>query len=41
MVAQAVLLGGNVPVGLEDNFFLERAVLMSNGQLIERAIQIV
>ncbi len=41
MVAQAVLLGGNVRVGLEDNLFLERGVLASNGQLVERAVQIV
>ena len=41
MVAQAVLLGGNVRVGLEDNLFLERAVVTSNGQLVERAVQIV
>ncbi len=41
MVAQAVILGGNVPVGLEDNLLLERAVVTSNGQLVERAVQIV
>ena len=41
MVAQAALLGGNVRVGLEDNLFLERGVLASNGQLVERAVQIV
>ncbi len=41
MVAQAVLLGGNVRVGLEDNLLLERAVVTSNGQLVERAVQIV
>ena len=37
MVAQAVLLGGNVRVGLEDNLFLEKGVLASNAQLVERA----
>ena len=41
MVAQAVLLGGNVRVGLEDNLFLDRGVLASNGDLVERAVQIV
>ncbi len=41
MVAQAVLLGGNVRVGLEDNLYLERGVLASNGQLVEKAIKIV
>jgi uncharacterized protein (DUF849 family) len=37
MVAQAALLGGNVRVGLEDNLYLERGVLASNAQLVERA----
>lgn len=41
MVAQAVLLGGNVRVGLEDNLYLERGVLASNAQLVERARSIV
>jgi len=37
MVAQAVLLGGNVRVGLEDNLYLSRGVFATNGQLQERA----
>jgi uncharacterized protein (DUF849 family) len=41
MVAQAVLLGGNVRVGLEDNIYLEKGVLASNAQLVERAVAIV
>ena len=41
MVAQAVLLGGNVRVGLEDNLYLERGVFASNTQLVERACQII
>jgi uncharacterized protein (DUF849 family) len=41
MVAQAILLGGHVRVGLEDNLYLERGVLASNGQLVERAIRII
>jgi uncharacterized protein (DUF849 family) len=36
-VAMAALAGGNVRVGLEDNIYLERGVLASNGQLVERA----
>jgi uncharacterized protein (DUF849 family) len=40
-VAAAVLAGGNVRVGLEDNLYLERGVLASNAQLVERAAQIV
>ncbi len=41
MVAQAAILGGNVRVGLEDNLYLDKGVLASNGQLVERAIEIV
>jgi uncharacterized protein (DUF849 family) len=41
MVAQAVLLGGNVRVGLEDNIYLNRGVLASNGMLVERAVEII
>ena len=41
MVAQAMLLGGNVRVGLEDNIWLDRGVHASNGQLVERAIEII
>ncbi len=41
MVAQSVLLGGNVRVGLEDNLYLEKGVLATNGQLVQRACQIV
>jgi uncharacterized protein (DUF849 family) len=41
MVAQAVLLGGHVRVGLEDNLYLDKGVLATNAQLVERAVQIV
>ncbi|MGB0693052.1 MAG: 3-keto-5-aminohexanoate cleavage protein [Pseudomonadales bacterium] len=41
MVAQAALLGGHVRVGLEDNLYLERGVLASNAQLVNRAAQIL
>jgi len=41
MVAQAMLLGGHVRVGLEDNLYLDRGVLASNGQLVERAAEII
>lgn len=41
MVAQAALLGGNVRVGLEDNLYLEKGVLASNAQLVEKARRIV
>jgi len=38
---QAVLLGGNVRVGLEDNLYLDRGVFATNGQLVERARRII
>jgi uncharacterized protein (DUF849 family) len=41
MVAQAMLLGGHVRVGLEDNLYLERGVYASNAQLVEKARNIV
>ena len=40
-VAQAVLAGGNVRVGLEDNLMLSRGVLATNGELVERAVAIL
>jgi uncharacterized protein (DUF849 family) len=39
--AAAVLAGGNVRVGLEDNLYLEKGVLATNAQLVERAVRIV
>jgi len=42
MVAQAVLLGGHVRVGLEDNLYLRRGVLApDNAALVERAVAII
>jgi len=40
-VAAAVLAGGNVRVGLEDNLFLDKGVLATNAQLVDRAVTIV
>ena len=40
-VAMAVLAGGNVRVGLEDNLFLSRGRPATNGQLVERARSIL
>ncbi len=40
-VAAAVLAGGNVRVGLEDNLYLDKGVLATNAQLVERAVTIV
>ncbi len=39
--AMAVLFGGNVRVGLEDNLYLSRGVLATNGQLVERAVTVL
>lgn len=35
--AQAVIAGGNVRVGLEDNIYLSKGVTATNGDLVERA----
>jgi uncharacterized protein (DUF849 family) len=40
-VAMAALAGGNVRVGLEDNIYLSRGKLATNGQLVERAVTIL
>ena len=40
-VAAAVLAGGNVRIGLEDNLYLKRGVLATNAQLVEHAVGIV
>ena len=40
-VAAAVLAGGNVRVGLEDNLYLARGQLATNAQLVERAVRII
>jgi uncharacterized protein (DUF849 family) len=41
MASAAVALGGNVRVGLEDNIFLDRGVLATNAQLVERARELI
>jgi uncharacterized protein (DUF849 family) len=40
-VAMAVLAGGNVRVGLEDNLYLSRGKPATNEQLVQRAVQIL
>ena len=40
-VSLAAMTGGNVRVGLEDNIYLDRGVLASNGDLVERAVTIL
>jgi uncharacterized protein (DUF849 family) len=41
IAALAVVLGGHVRVGLEDNLYLQRGVLATNEQLVEKAARIV
>ena len=41
MAAAAVVMGGNVRVGLEDNIYLDRGVLATNEQLVTRVIEII
>jgi uncharacterized protein (DUF849 family) len=43
MLATALVLGGNVRVGLEDNFYLpdDKTMATSNGQLVETAVRMV
>lgn len=41
MAAAAVAMGGNVRVGLEDNIFLDRGLLATNGQLVTRVVEII
>ncbi len=40
-VSLAAMAGGNVRVGLEDNIYLDRGQLASNGDLVERAVTIL
>lgn len=40
-VAMAVLAGGNVRVGLEDNLYLSRGRLATNADLVARAVEIL
>ena len=40
-VPLAVVLGGNVRVGLEDNLYLSRGKLATNAELVERAVTIL
>jgi uncharacterized protein (DUF849 family) len=42
MAAQSVLLGGNIRIGFEDTFYVERGVLArSNRELVEKAVAII
>jgi len=41
MLATAVVLGGHVRVGLEDNLYLRKGEFASNVQLVERAVSMI
>lgn len=41
MVAQAVLNGGNIRVGLEDNIYLSKGVFATNEELVTKAVELV
>lgn len=41
VLAQTVLLGGNVRVGLEDNLYLSKGLFASNGDLVGRARSLI
>ncbi|MGZ3420360.1 MAG: 3-keto-5-aminohexanoate cleavage protein [Polyangiales bacterium] len=42
MIAGALVLGGNIRCGLEDNFYLpDGTVAQSNGELVDRAVRMV
>jgi len=41
LVAAAITMGGNVRVGLEDNFYVEQGrMAQSNGELVEKAVRL-
>ena len=39
--AAAILAGGNVRVGLEDNLYVGKGQLATNGQLVEKAVNVI
>ena len=41
MAAQSLIAGGNMRVGLEDNLYLDRGVFATNGQLVDRAVNLI
>lgn len=40
MAAMAIIMGGHVRVGLEDNIFIKRGVLATNPQLVEKVVRL-
>lgn len=41
IAVQSALLGGNVRVGLEDNLYLEKGVLATNAQLVDKIVGLI
>ena len=41
MAAEAVALGGNVRVGLEDNLYMAKGEFATNGKLVDKAVSII
>ncbi len=41
IAAEAIVQGGNLRVGLEDNLYLAKGEFASNAQLVEKAVEIV
>lgn len=41
MAVQSMLLGGHIRVGLEDNLYLEKGVLGTNAQLVDKIVSIM
>jgi uncharacterized protein (DUF849 family) len=40
MAAMAIMMGGHVRVGLEDNIYVRRGVLATNAQLVEKVVRL-
>jgi 3-keto-5-aminohexanoate cleavage enzyme len=40
MAAMAIMMGGHVRVGLEDNIYVARRQLATNRQLVEKAVRL-
>ncbi|TCP30571.1 uncharacterized protein (DUF849 family) [Scopulibacillus darangshiensis] len=41
IAVQSVLLGGHVRVGLEDNLYLKKGEMATNGQLVDKAVSLI
>ena len=41
MAAQAILLGGDVRVGMQDNLWFDKGVPASHGSLVQRVVKLI